>query len=384
MHPHTHHHHPDDHAAKDQRLLYALILTALFTLVELVGGLWSGSLALLADAGHMLTDTVALGLAFGAARLARRPADPLRSYGYHRVQILAAFINGIGFLLMVGWILVEAAQRMLNPPEVMGEMMLGVAVLGLLVNLAAFKLLHGGHQHDLNVRSALLHVLWDLLGSVAAIVAGVVILWTGWMPIDPLLSVLVALLILRSAISVVRQSGHIPLEGAPVAQDAGLIRDTLMAEIPAVTDVHHVHLWSLTPERPMLTLHASLQADADWPATLARIKSVLGEHFGLDVVQHGHGDFSVRPHRNIDTELRVLPHPDRQFVAGTDHVIRLLHQGRLRRMWHPAGAAHRNGEPQHHRDNPRLLENHRHPLGSDTAHRSSFRPLSFILSRSAL
>jgi len=279
QHVHSHHHH--DHTAKDKRLLYALCLTAVFTLVELVGGLWSGSLALLADAGHMLTDTVALGLAYGAARLARRPADPLRSYGYHRVQILAAFINGIGFLLMVGWILVEAAQRMLNPPQVMGEMMLGVAVLGLLVNLAAFKLLHGGHQHDLNVRSALLHVLGDLLGSAAAIVAGVVILWSGWMPIDPLLSVLVALLILRSAIRVVRQSGHILLEGAPVDQDADLIRDTLVAEIPAVTNVHHMHLWSLTPERPMLTLHASLQADADWPATLAGIKSVLSERFGL-------------------------------------------------------------------------------------------------------
>jgi len=278
---HVHSHHHQDHTAKDKRLLYALCLTAVFTLVELVGGLWSGSLALLADAGHMLTDTVALGLAYGAARLARRPADPLRSYGYHRVQILAAFINGIGFMLMVGWILVEAAQRMLNPPQVMGEMMLGVAVLGLLVNLAAFKLLHGGHQHDLNVRSALLHVLGDLLGSAAAIVAGVVILLTGWMPIDPLLSVLVALLILRSAVRVVRQSGHILLEGAPVDQDADLIRDTLLAEIPAVTDVHHVHLWSLTPERPMLTLHASLRADADWPAALSRIKAVLGERFGL-------------------------------------------------------------------------------------------------------
>jgi cobalt-zinc-cadmium efflux system protein len=278
-HPHPHQHH--DHAAKDMRLLYALSLTALFTLVEAAGGLWSGSLALLADAGHMLTDTVALGLAFGAARLARRPADPLRSYGYHRVQILAAFINGIGFLLMVAWILVEAAQRLLDPPQVMGELMLWVAVLGLLVNLAAFKLLHGGHQHDLNVRSALLHVLGDLLGSAAAIVAGVVILWTGWMPIDPLLSVLVALLILRSAISVVRQSGHILLEGAPVDQDAALIHDTLMAEIPAVADVHHVHLWSLTPDRPLLTLHASVQPDADWPATLERIKSVLSERFGL-------------------------------------------------------------------------------------------------------
>ena len=284
--PHHDHHdaggHDHDHTVTvDNRLLFALSLTGLFMLVEVLGGLWSGSLALLADAGHMLTDTFALGLAWGAQRLAHKPADQLRSYGYHRVQILAAFINGIGFLLIVLWILVEAVQRLLSPPEVAAGPMLAVAITGLLVNLAAFKVLHGGHQHDLNLRSALLHVLGDLLGSAAAIVAAVVILWTGWMPIDPLLSVLVALLILRSALSVVRQSGHILLEGAPEGQDAALIRDTLVQEIDAVADVHHVHLWSLTPERPLLTLHASLYDGADWPATLLQIKDLLASRFGL-------------------------------------------------------------------------------------------------------
>jgi len=288
-HPHSHAAHPsvdDGHArhhgpAADRHLLYALLLTGLFTLVEAGGGLWSGSLALLADAGHMLTDTVALGMAWGAARLARRPADQLRSYGYHRVQILAAFINGIGFLLIVAWIAVEAVQRLLDPPPVAGGLMLAVAAIGLLVNLAAFKLLHGGHSHDLNTRSAMLHVLGDLLGSVAAIVAGAVILWTGWLPIDPLLSLLVALLILRSALAVVRQSGHILLEGTPEDQDASQIRDTLVGEIDAVADVHHVHIWSLTPERPLLTLHVSLHHGADWPATLACIKALLASRFGL-------------------------------------------------------------------------------------------------------
>lgn len=281
MSSHDHSHHHRRHGNQD-RLLAALLLTGTFTLVELVGGFWSGSLALLADAGHMATDTMALALAWGAGRVARRPADRLRSYGYHRMQILAAFLNGVGFLLIVTWILVEAAQRLLNPPQVSAEVMVGVALIGLLVNLAAFKLLHGGHQHDLNMRGALLHVLGDLLGSVAAIAAGLVILWTGWLAIDPLLSVLVALLILRSALGLVRQSGHILLEGAPTGQDAQRIAATLKTEIPGVTGVHHIHLWSLTPERPLLTLHVALERHADWPATLTAIKTLLTERFGLD------------------------------------------------------------------------------------------------------
>ena len=177
---------------------------------EVIGGLLSGSLALLADAGHMLTDTVSLFLAWIAARMAHKPADTLRSYGYHRVQILAAFINGVFFILIVGWITYEAVQRILKPVEVMGDIMLVIAGLGLIVNLLAFFILHGAGGKDLNIRAALLHVLGDLLGSVAAITAAVIILGTGWMPIDPILSVFVALLILRSAWMVVKESSHIP------------------------------------------------------------------------------------------------------------------------------------------------------------------------------
>lgn len=278
---HSHHHHHDTAHTSEQRLLLALVLTTVFAAVELVGGLWAGSLALLADAGHMLTDSAALGLAWGASRLARRPPDALRSYGYHRVQILAAFVNGIGFLLIVAWIVLEAVQRVAEPQPVQAPVMLVVAALGLLVNLAAFRILSHGHSHDLNLRGALIHVLGDLLGSVAAIVAALVILWTGWMPIDPLLSVLVALLILRSALALVRQSGHILLEGTPQGQDATTIRDVLMAEVPDVVDVHHVHIWSLTPERPLLTLHVALRPEASWPQTLERVKVVLAERFGL-------------------------------------------------------------------------------------------------------
>jgi cobalt-zinc-cadmium efflux system protein len=193
----------------------ALVLTATFMVVEVIGGILSGSLALLADAGHMLTDTMALTLAAVAFGVSARPADSKRSYGYHRFQILAAFVNGLSLLLIVGWILIEAVRRLISPPDVMGKTMLIVASAGLLVNIVAFIILHGGDRENLNIRGAALHVAGDLLGSIAAIVAAIVIIFTAWMPIDPILSVVVALLILRSAWYLVKRSAHILLEGAP-------------------------------------------------------------------------------------------------------------------------------------------------------------------------
>jgi cobalt-zinc-cadmium efflux system protein len=265
----------------ERRLLWALLLVSGFMLVEVAGGIISGSLALLADAGHMLTDAASLGLAWGAARAARRPADALRTYGYHRVQILAALINGIAFLVLVVWIAYEAVQRLLQPVEVLGGMMLAVAAVGLLVNIIAFAILHGGQHNDLNLRGAMVHVLGDLLGSVAAIVAAGVILWTGWMPIDPLLSLLVALLILRSAWYVVRQSVHILLEGTPEGLDVELLRQTITERLEAVEDVHHVHVWSLTPERPLLTMHVTVTDEQCCARVLAEVKVILAERFGI-------------------------------------------------------------------------------------------------------
>jgi len=250
-------------------------------MVEVVGGIYSGSLALLADAGHMLTDTASLFIAWLAARLAARPADTLRSYGYHRMQILAAFMNGMAFIAIVVWIVIEAVRRFLSPIHVHGEMMISVAAVGLLVNLIAFWLLHSGDHHDLNLRAALLHVLGDLLGSVAAIVAAGVILATGWMPIDPLLSIVVALLILRSAWNVVSKAGHILLEGTPEDLDAVHIREVLKEEIAEVEDVHHIHIWSLTPTYPILTLHVNLKPGSDYVLALQRIKQVLVKHFNI-------------------------------------------------------------------------------------------------------
>jgi len=198
-----------------KRVQIALALTGTFMLVEVAGGILSGSLALLADAGHMLTDTMALALSAIAFRVSSRPADEKRSYGYQRFQILAAFVNGLSLLVIVGWILFEAVQRILSPSMVMGQTMLIVAAAGLVINIIVFFVLHGGDQENLNMRGAALHVLGDLLGSVAAITAALVILYTGWMPIDPILSIGVALLIFRSAWHLVKRSGHILLEGAP-------------------------------------------------------------------------------------------------------------------------------------------------------------------------
>ncbi len=275
---HAHHH----QEAAERPLLQALLLTGSFMIIEFVGGLWSGSLALIADAGHMLTDTAALALAWAGARLARRPADHLRSYGYHRVQVLAALVNGLGFLLLVVWIGIEAWRRLQQPVEILGGPMLAVAVIGLLVNLVALRLLHGGHEHDLNRRAAVLHVLGDLLGSVAAIAAAGVILLTGWTPIDPLLSVFVTLLIAANAVRVVRQSAHILLEGTPPDIDIDLIRETLVEALPSVTGIHHVHVWSLSPTRQLMTLHVTVSDLGDYERTLTGIHRTLAEHFGIE------------------------------------------------------------------------------------------------------
>lgn len=277
-----HHHHQNVHAGDERRVLLALVLTGGFMVAEAVGGILSGSLALLADAGHMLADTAALGLAWYAFRIGRRRATPERSYGHHRFQILAALINGGTLLAIAAWIAVEAVRRLFAPVEVLGGTMLAVAVLGLVVNLAAFAILHGGSRENLNIRGAVLHVMGDLLGSVAAIVAAGVIMWTGWMPIDPILSVLVALLILRSAWVLVRQSWHVLMESAPEGLDVPELRDTLTKAVPGVLDVHHVHAWSLTPERPLLTMHATIADDADHDAVLHRLQHEVAERYGIE------------------------------------------------------------------------------------------------------
>jgi cobalt-zinc-cadmium efflux system protein len=287
MHSHSHAHsggaHRQEERSDSRRLALALALTGGFALVELAGGIAAGSLALIADAGHMITDAMALALAWMAARMAARPADAKRSFGYHRFQIVAALINGLTLIGIVGWIVVEAFERLLTPVDVTAGLMLVIAAIGLAVNLVVFFILHGGSRENLNLQGALLHVLGDLLGSVAAIIAGLVILGTGWMPIDPLLSLVVAALILRSAWSLVKRSAHILLEGTPEWLDVARMRRELAESVPGVRDVHHVHVWSLTPARLMLTMHVTLEEGNGDPAAVIRvIKRRLHQEYGID------------------------------------------------------------------------------------------------------
>ena len=266
-----------------KRVQIALALTGTFMLVEVAGGILSGSLALLADAGHMLTDTMALALSAIAFRVSSRPADEKRSYGYQRFQILAAFVNGLSLLVIVGWILFEAVQRILSPSVVMGQTMLIVATAGLVINIIVFFVIHGGDQENLNMRGAALHVLGDLLGSVAAITAALVIIYTGWMPIDPILSIGVALLIFRSAWHLLKRSGHILLEGAPEWLDVIKMQSKIVAANPVVKEIHHVHVWGLTPQHPMLTMHVALrQLPSDTTATVRSIKELLRKEYGIN------------------------------------------------------------------------------------------------------
>jgi len=269
------------HDNNERRIFWAAILIGVFMLAELAGGLLSGSLALLADAGHMLTDFASLALAWFAFRLSRRPANWKRTYGFDRFQVLVAFINGIALIFVAAWIFVEAADRLTSPIRVIGGPVAAIAGIGLAVNLGAYWLLHGADRENLNVKGAAIHVLGDLLGSVAALASGAVILLTGWTPIDPLLSVFVGLLILRSAWSLVRDAGHILLEGAPTGIDTREIRADLAAAIPGVERVHHIHAWSITQERKMITLHAQIAEDVPAEAATVAIKARLKQRFGL-------------------------------------------------------------------------------------------------------
>jgi cobalt-zinc-cadmium efflux system protein len=270
------------HANDERRMGLAALITGLFMFAEVAGGIAAGSLALLADAGHMLTDFASLSLAWFGFRLSRRSADWRRTYGFDRFQVLVAFANGLALFAIAAWIVYEAVERLMTTPQVSGGIMVIVAMLGLAVNVAAFFLLRGADRENLNVRGAFIHVLGDLLGSVAALAAGAVILATGWTPIDPLLSILVAAIIVRSGWQVVADSGHILLEGAPGELDTRAIGPDLIAHVKGVEDVHHVHVWSITQSRRMVTLHAAVGEDADQKRIVKDIKARLIERFGLD------------------------------------------------------------------------------------------------------
>lgn len=277
-HDHSHGHGGHDHAqgvTDKRRVLIAAGLTGGFMVVEAVGGFLTGSLALLADAGHMLTDSISLALAWYAFHLAERPANARLSYGFDRVKTLVAYTNGLAIFAIAAWITYEAAVRLARPEAVLAGPMLLVAAAGLVVNIAAFYVLHGGDREGLNMRGAILHVVGDMLGSVGAIVAALVILASGWYPIDPILSVLVAVILFRGAWSLIRDSGHLLLEGTPKSLDRDLIARDLVAHVPLVREVHHMHVWSLDGARNIATLHARLEEGADAHMAVSAIKERL-------------------------------------------------------------------------------------------------------------
>lgn len=289
---HAHHHdHRDDHPHRHERLVRrAFVLIGGFMLVEVAGGLFANSLTLLADAAHMFLDASALGFSWYALHLSKRGHDHNLSYGYHRYQVLATFINGLLLWGLIVWILLEAWQRLQAPEGMLPLPALAVAFVGLLVNVVAYRWLHHGHDNA-TVRSAALHVLGDMLGSAAAVIAALTVWLTGWLYADPLLALVIVGILGRGAWRLVRDSTHILLEGVPEDVNLGEIRDALASRVPGVVEVHHLHAWALTAERPLLTLHARVEEGADLGGVMAEIKCVLNRDFGIDhsTIQVEHG-----------------------------------------------------------------------------------------------
>jgi cobalt-zinc-cadmium efflux system protein len=274
--------HVDHHVGHDQggqALFKALFFTLGFAVVEVVAGYWSGSLALLSDAGHMVTDSTALGLAALAAVLARRPPSKRHTYGLVRLEVLAALVNSLAMLGLIVFIAIEALDRLQHPQPVLGGTVMLVAFIGLLVNIAVAWLLHHGDD-SLNTRAALMHVLGDLLGSVAALVAGAVIWLTGYYPIDPILSLVVSALILFSAWNLLNESLHVLMEGVPEHIELDAVAEN-MAAIAGVHLVHDLHIWTLSSGQIGLTAHLELDSFDDWDRILKDCRASLDQRHGI-------------------------------------------------------------------------------------------------------
>lgn len=279
-HDHDHHHAHGETAGRV--MWFAVALTLGYAAVEAGVGWWAGSLALVADAGHMVNDAGALVIAAAASWVSRRPVSQLHSYGLGRAEFLAALINSLGLLVLVTWISVSAVQRWQVPQAVQGEAVSLTAALGLLINIGVAWSLFRGEQ-NLNTRAALLHVVGDLLGSVAALIAGVVIVFTGWTPIDPLLSLAIGALILVSSLRLLRQALHGIMEGVPLHLSMEEIGQE-MACVPGVISVHDLHVWSIASEEIMLSAHLSVADMARWEGILAESRKLLRERFGIEHV----------------------------------------------------------------------------------------------------
>ena len=303
-------------------LLIALVLTLGFSGVEGAAAYFANSLALISDAGHMVTDAAALGLALLAQIISRRPPSPKHSFGFGRAEALAAFVNSIAMLALVVWIMVEAVSRFYDPHKVDGLTVTVVAAIGLLMNIVVAWVL-SRDKKSVNTRAALVHVMGDLLGSVAALIAGVVIQLTGWMPIDAILSILVSLLILKSTVSILRESYHFLMEGVPLHIDYLQVGSDLK-KVPGVLAVHDLHVWEMTPSFPALIGHIEIEQMNEWPDIMARINTMLLDKHGIDHVtlqpevagmvdEHTHDE-------HLNEEIKkpnVTHHGDTFFVTCT-------------------------------------------------------------------
>ena len=282
MHAHADsHRHPHDHRSASRRaLVIVLLLTLAFTVVEVVGGVLTGSLALLADAGHMVSDVVAIALALIALTLAQRPSSPRRSFGFQRAEILAAFVNGLALVLVSAWIVWEAIQRFDDPPEILGGWMLVVALVGLTVNAIAATILVRSGRESLNVEAAFRHVLADFLGSGGVLVAALVIVVTGWERVDPIVSMLIAVLIVASAWTILRDSTAILMEETPSGIDADEVARAIV-EVDGVSSVHDLHVWRITSGFDALSAHVLVGQGENCHARRRDVERTIAERFGI-------------------------------------------------------------------------------------------------------
>jgi cobalt-zinc-cadmium efflux system protein len=278
---HAHSHSHDRAARSRRRLSIVLVLTAVYMFAEAAGGWLTGSLALLADAGHALTDVAALALALIAVWFGSRPATSSKTFGYYRLEILAALINGVALVLISFLIFYEAYQRWAQPPAVRSGLMILVASGGLVINLVCARLLHGDHKDDLNVRGAWLHIIGDALGSVGAIVAGVLMSVYGWYAADPLFSCLIGLLIIWSSWHLIRESTNVLLEGTPAHINLAAVEDAIL-QTDGVTDVHDLHIWTITSGREALSAHVIHIETIAQAELLKQLRAKLQDRFGVD------------------------------------------------------------------------------------------------------
>ena len=280
-HSHSHSHGTERSAASVNKLKIALALTGVYMFAEAIGGWFANSLALLADAGHMLTDVAAMALTLAAFWFASRPATAKKTFGYYRLEILAAFVNGITLVLISLWVIYEAYERWHAPPEIKGLQLTLIAVGGLIINLISAWLLHGDHEHDLNMRGAWLHVVGDALGSVTAIIAGALILAFGWLWADAVSSVLISVIIIFGAWNLIRESVNVLLEGTPAHINLKAVEDAIR-RTEDVEDVHDLHVWTITSGMDALSVHIIHREEISQKALLKTVRQKLHDEFGID------------------------------------------------------------------------------------------------------